>query len=423
MTKKKGKIAIFHCGFIYSGGGERIVLEEARGLTKRGWEVEVFAPTLDHQKCYPEFVKELKVKTFLPQLPRWFPYRFAFLMVASSLLAPIFAWRFRKFDAFLGANQPGAWIAFVISKILKKPYIVYLNQPNRLIYPRKVDLECGYQTEKSYYILDLIIKKLKPFVRWADKVSFTYAHFMLTNGDYIGKIIERIYGKKRIDCPAGCYPQDLALLRLNPHTAYEGEVIIKNKVDDIFKIKKPYVLMTNRHDPQKKFEYVILAFVKVLAHVPYASLVIPGPATSHTPNLVKMAKKLGISDKVMFTGQISEKDLQKLYREAAVYCYPSPEEDFGMGVMEAAAWGVPTVAWNNAGPTVTVVDGVTGFLAKPFKIEDYADKIIYLLKNPQKRAQMGKAAWQRAKEVFSWDRHIQILEKALLDSTKALGSF
>jgi glycosyltransferase involved in cell wall biosynthesis len=416
MKRKKGKIAIFHCGFIYSGGGERIVLEEAIGLKRRGWEVSVFAPTLDPKKCYPEFVKKLQVKTFLPQLPRWFSYRFAFLMAASSLLAPIFFWRFAKFDAFLGANQPGAWIAFVISRILRKPYIVYLNQPNRLIYPRKVDLECGYQTERSYYFLDLIIKKIKPFVMWADKISFTRAHFMLTNGDYIGKIIEKIYSRNVIDCPAGAYPKAFSFLRLNPHTAYEGQFGIKNIAGKTFKIEKPYVLITNRHDPQKRFEYVILAFVKVLAHVPYSSLIIPGPATSHTPNLVKMAKKLGILDKVIFTGQIKEVDLQKLYREAAAYCYPSPEEDFGMGVMEAASWGVPTVAWNNAGPTVTVVNGETGFLAKPFDISDYADKIIYLLKNSTKRAQMGKAAWQRAKEVFFWDRHIEILEKAITHS-------
>ena len=43
------KIAIFHCGFVYSGGGERIVIEQARGLIKRGYKVEVFAPTLDRK--------------------------------------------------------------------------------------------------------------------------------------------------------------------------------------------------------------------------------------------------------------------------------------------------------------------------------------------------------------------------------------
>jgi hypothetical protein len=45
--QKPLKVAIFHCGFIYSGGGERIVLEEAKGLIKRGYDVEVFAPTVE----------------------------------------------------------------------------------------------------------------------------------------------------------------------------------------------------------------------------------------------------------------------------------------------------------------------------------------------------------------------------------------
>jgi hypothetical protein len=38
MTKevRKLKIAVFHCGFVYSGGGERIVLEEVLGLRRLG---------------------------------------------------------------------------------------------------------------------------------------------------------------------------------------------------------------------------------------------------------------------------------------------------------------------------------------------------------------------------------------------------
>ena len=41
-VRKKGtrRIAVFHCGFTYSGGGERIVIEEVLGLRRRGYDVE-----------------------------------------------------------------------------------------------------------------------------------------------------------------------------------------------------------------------------------------------------------------------------------------------------------------------------------------------------------------------------------------------
>jgi len=410
---KKLKIAIFHCGFVYSGGGERIVLEEARGLKKRGHEVLVFAPTVDEKVCYPDFLEELQVRTFLPSFIERFPFRDALRMTASSLLAPILALRFRDVDVFLGANQPGAWIAFCMAKVLKKPYLVYLNQPNRLVYPRKVDIQTGWQTRKDYYLLAEVIKRIKPFIALADRISFTSGQAMLVNGDYIGKVIKKIYKKPIVLCPGGAYPQAWASLKLNPENAFEGEFEMNG-----FKITKPYVLITNRHEPQKRFEYVISAMEKVVKKVPGAILVIPGPFTSHTPKLINLSKRLKINQKVLFLGQVSEEELQRLYQEAAVYCYPSPDEDFGLGPLEAGVWGVPVVAWNHGGPTVTVVHGKTGYLAKPYKVSDYASGIIMLLSDPKKRARMGKAAWERVKDDFSWERHVDILEKEIKKALK-----
>ena len=413
MRNKKLKIAVFHCGFVYSGGGERIVLEEVMGLRRLGHEVVCFAPALDRELCYPDFIDEVGVKTFLPQLPPRFPMRDAIAMAAASLLAPALALRFRHVDVFVGANQPSAWIAYCMARVLRKPYVVYLNQPNRLIYPRQIDQETGWLTKKDYYLLNELVQRIKPFVAWADRVSFTGAEVMLANGDYIAGVIKGIYGREQKLCPAGCHPQPRELLRFNVHTAYEGSFSVKE-----FTIRKPYVLITNRHDPQKKFEYVIGAMAQVAQAAPEASLVIPGPFTRHTPKLVALAKRLGIADKVLFLGQIPEADLQRLYREAAVYCYPSPEEDFGMGVIESMAWGVPVVAWNHAGPTVTVVDGVTGYLAEPYRVESYAEGITRLLLNPEERAIMGKAARDRVEAHFTWNHHVRTLETAIRQAVR-----
>jgi glycosyltransferase involved in cell wall biosynthesis len=386
------------------------VLEEAKGLKKRGYEVEVYAPTLDKKRCYPELVKEVGVKTFFPLYIDRLPGRFALRMVAGSLLAPFFSYKFRDFDVFIGANQPGAWIAYSISKVLHKPYIVYLNQPNRLLYPRPVDRKFGwFSTVKDYEFLYKLIQVIRPVISVLDKISVRHASELLVNGSYIGGVIENVYAKEVVNAPAGSYLYPQKLLYLNPHTAYQGEVKVGN-----FVIKKPYVLITNRHDPQKRFDYVIRAMKKVLGKYPTVSLVIPGPFTRHTKKLINLAKKLDVGDKVLFLGEVSEIDLQKLYRYAAVYCYPSPEEDFGLGPLEAGGWGVPTVAWNHGGPTVTVEDGVTGFLAEPYKVSNYAKLMLKLLNDQKLRAKMGKAAWERTKEVFSWDKHTDIIEKSIL---------
>ncbi len=413
MTKKKPRIAIFHCGFTYSGGGERIVLEQAKGLKKRGYQVVVYAPTVNPEISYSDFLEELEVKAFLPNFTGKFPYRDALRMALSSLLAPFLVFKFKDIDLFMGANQPGAWLAYWMAKVLGKPYLVYLNQPNRLVYPRKIDKQTGWPTKKDYYLLASLIKKLKPFVVWADKISFISGKAMLVNGDYISRSIKKIYQKPVILCPGGAHPQTWSKLKLNPESAFKGGFKIKGS-----QITKPYALITNRHEPQKKFDYVIKAMKQVNQKAPQASLVIPGPFTSHTTKLINLSKRLKLDRKVLFLGQISEDDLQKLYWQAAVYCYPSPDEDFGLGPLEAGAWGVPTVAWNHGGPTVTIIHGKTGYLAKPYQVEDYARGMMFLLSDAKKRAKMGKAAWERVKNDFSWDKHVDILEEEVL---RALG--
>lgn len=411
--KRKVKVAIFHCGFIYSGGGERIVLEEAKGLTARGYGVEVFAPTLHPKLCYPKDIQKLGVKTFLPQLPEFVPGRHALWMVLSSILAPLLAFRFLDIDVFIGANQPGAWIAYCVAKVLRKPYIVYMNQPNRLLYPRDIDEVVKWSNLKEYYFIDNVLKRMRKFLTWADTKSFTGGSGMLVNGRYIGEIIKKVYKKKTIPCPAGAHPRDARLLRLNPTSAYKRSIVVRNISGKKFLIQKPFILLTNRHQLQKRFEYGIEAFRIVRDKIPGISLVIPGPFTSYTKEVIQVARENGVLDAIYFLDHVSEEVLQKLYQEAVVYIYTAPEEDFGMGIIESMAWGVPVVAWNNAGPTVTVENGKTGYLANKVNIEDFAQKIISILNNPLKRSEMGKNAWEHVKNNFSWDNHNNILEKTI----------
>jgi len=405
------RIAVFHCGFTYSGGGERIVIEEVLGLRRRGYEVECYAPTVDQSRCYPDLIGDVKVRTFLPQLPRWFPFREAVQMAATSLLMPVYAWRFRGVDAIVGCNQPSAWIAWWAARLIDVPYAVYLNQPNRLVYPRNVDRQTGWIVNSDYRLLAQIVMRATRFVAWADRRSVQEADQLLVNGDYIGDIIRGIYKRDAVDCPAGChvakdgFPLPLA-------SRFGGGLTVNG-----YPIRRPYILLTNRHYPQKRFDLVIRAMALVQAQHPRAQLVIPGPATSHTAELQELAKELGLTDNVLFLGTITEDELQRLYEGAAVYVYPAPEEDFGMGVIESMAKGVPVVAWNQAGPTVTVGEG-TGHLAEPLVVQDYAAGIIRLLDDPEANQATGERAFAWARR-FDWERHIDVLERTVLEVARS----
>ena len=405
------RVAVFHCGFTYSGGGERLVIEEVLGLRRRGYEVECYAPTVDASRCYPDLLGEVRVNTFLPQLPRWFPFREAVQMAATSLLMPLYAWRFRGVDAIVGCNQPSAWIAWWAARLMDVPYVVYLNQPNRLVYPRNIDRQTGWVSNADYRLLAAIVLRATRFVAWADRRSIQEADQLLVNGNYIGDIIRKTYRRDAVDCPAGCHVAGSGF-PLPVESRFSGGLTING-----YPIRRPYVLLTNRHYPQKRFDLAIRAMIEVRKRNPRAQLVVPGPATSHTASLKALVTELGLEEAVLFLGPITEDELQSLYEGAAVYVYPAPEEDFGMGVIESMAKGVPVVAWNQAGPTVTVAPG-TGHLAEPLDVNDYAAGIIELLDSKTENQATGERAFEWARR-FDWERHIDVMERAVLEVARA----
>jgi glycosyltransferase involved in cell wall biosynthesis len=405
------RIAVFHCGFTYSGGGERIVIEEVLGLRRRGYHVECYAPTVDASRCYPDLIGDVRVRTFLPQLPRWFPFREAIQMAATSLLMPLYAWRFRGVDAIVGCNQPSAWIAWWAARLMDVPYVVYLNQPNRLVYPRNIDRQTGWVSNPDYRLLAAVVLRASRLVAWADRRSVQEADQLLVNGDYIGDIIRGTYRREAIDCPAGCHVARHGF-PLPIEDRFSGGLTLNG-----YPIRRPYVLLTNRHYPQKRFDLAIRAMAEVRRRHPRVQLVIPGPSTSQTALWQALAKELGLEDSVLFVGAVTEEELQKLYEGAAVYVYPAPEEDFGMGVIESMAKGVPVVAWNQAGPTVTVGPR-TGYLAEPLDVMDYAAGIARLLDDRVENQATGERAFAWARR-FDWERHTDVLERSVLDVARS----
>ena len=407
------KITIFHLGFFYSGGGERLVLEEISGLKELGHEVTCYAPIVDRDSCFPELMTGNEVRPLLPQPPKWLPFRTITWIILSCLLIPLLAGRFRDTDVFMGANQPGPWFAWVVSQILRKPYIAYMNQPNRLVYPRAIDLETVLTVKGGdYRVVELLRKVATWFIAWVDTISVAGANVLLADGDYIASQIQLLYGRPVLVCPAGCHPSSEGLL--DYESRWGGELKLESGV-----ITKPYVLLTNRHFPQKRFEYVINSMPNLLLAAPDFSLVITGEWTPYTAQLRELVRTQGLEKKVHFVGLVGEEALTALYEEAVLYAYPSPDEDFGMGIVEAMARGTPVVAWNHGGPTISVENNVTGFLAEPGSRVDFSDKIHRLASNPRLVENMGRAAHKRALEKFSFERHNRVLEESMLNAVAA----
>ena len=127
--------------------------------------------------------------------------------------------------------------------------------------------------------------------------------------------------------------------------------------------------------------------------------------------LERLAKSLGVADRVVFLGRVAEPDLPLLYSMADSFIMLSRErtdqcdvEGFGIVFVEAAACGTPAIAGRSGGVEDAVVDGATGLLVDPHDIAGVAHAITTLLSNRELTQRLGHAARKRAVSEFSWSR-------------------
>lgn len=101
-------------------------------------------------------------------------------------------------------------------------------------------------------------------------------------------------------------------------------------------------------------------------------------------------------------GWLSGDELKAAYSCADTVVVPSACFDsFPRSNLEAMACKKPVVGTCFGGTPEVIQDGITGFIVNPFNIEQMAERIIDLLKNPEKARQFGEAGYERVKRYFS----------------------
>jgi glycosyltransferase involved in cell wall biosynthesis len=153
------------------------------------------------------------------------------------------------------------------------------------------------------------------------------------------------------------------------------------------------------------------ALLRALTRVPGAELlIVGGPAEADLgadDNYVKLAKfaaKLGITDRVIFTGQVEYAAMPALLRSADLVVSTCQYDPSGTSSLQAMACGTPVIAPPVGGHMDAVVDGTTGIIIPPDRPALLAQKIRQLLAHPMLIEAYGVAAADRVRSRYSWDR-------------------
>lgn len=155
---------------------------------------------------------------------------------------------------------------------------------------------------------------------------------------------------------------------------------------------RPLLLSVGRLTKRKGLrEFVLNALPTVLASCPQTLFVVVGEephaaltsATVGVSAVREAARTNGTLSSLRVLGRLSDEELALAYRAASVLVFPVLDipgdiEGFGMVAVEAAAYGLPTVAFAVGGVPDAVSDGASGFLVTPGDYDAMAERAIDL---------------------------------------------
>jgi glycosyltransferase involved in cell wall biosynthesis len=170
----------------------------------------------------------------------------------------------------------------------------------------------------------------------------------------------------------------------------------------------PRLCVLGRLVPHKQVEHAIDTLAALRDKVPGLRLDVVGDGW-WAPQLHEAARLAGVSDLVTFHGHVSDDERDTLLDAAWLMLAPSVKEGWGIAIMEAAARGVPALAYSDAGGvTESIVDGETGLLVE--NRDDLVHATARLLTDTETRLAMGKAARERARN-FGWTNSSKTFEQ------------
>jgi rhamnosyl/mannosyltransferase len=150
--------------------------------------------------------------------------------------------------------------------------------------------------------------------------------------------------------------------------------------------------------------------IEAMSQIPARLLVVgEGPQGQEWREL---SRQLGLEDKVIFLGRVSDEDLVALYHACDVFVLPAihRSESWGAVQVEAMACGKPVVCTElGTGTSFVNLHGQTGLVVPPRDTAALAQAIGTLLQDEPLRQQMGRRARERAENEFSFTTMVRRL--------------
>ncbi|GAX86808.1 conserved hypothetical protein [Lebetimonas natsushimae] len=345
---------------IKTGGIETFYWEVSKELIKKGFETEIISGKGNYIKYQEiplkmfDFTKRNKVINLGNRFRKW-GERISFFKNAYSYL------KNQKYDVFL----------------IHKPLDFF---------------SCYFMKKINPNIKTIFISGGEDFYGF-DKFFSKYVDYMFAVSKANKEIIENRY-KRKVKLLYNGVDIDV----------FRKDEVVRNEMKKKYNLEDKKVLLSvGRIEGWKGFNLVI----EILPELPEEFVYILIGKGKELENLKKLAKKLNVENRVLFLGEIENKELFKYINMADLFIQPSiGHEAFGITLIEAMACGVPVIASRNGGMKEIVKDNENGFLFEINNKQELKEKIL-------KAIDMKFNTREYVKNNFTWEITVNNLLKGI----------
>jgi len=184
-------------------------------------------------------------------------------------------------------------------------------------------------------------------------------------------------------------------------------------------LDRPVIVCVSRLMARKGQDELIRALPQVHQTAPNASLIIVGEGP-YRKDLERLITKLGLTEYVHLTGKVSQKELPSWYAAGDIFAMPCRTrmggwdvEGLGIVFLEGSATGLPVIVGDSGGAIDAVVDNETGYLVDGNNTSEIAQRIAFLISNPDVAKRMGGAGRNWVTQEWTWDQNFKKLDGLL----------
>jgi glycosyltransferase involved in cell wall biosynthesis len=167
--------------------------------------------------------------------------------------------------------------------------------------------------------------------------------------------------------------------------------------------RRPVVGTAGPLEATKGLPFFLGAAARVVREYPDCEFLISG-AGPEEHNLRRLARSLDLTGQVTFVSNLY--DFGTSIDAMDIFCLPSLQQGLGVTMLEAMARGKPVIATGVGGVDSIITDGQTGLVVPPSDSERLSERILDLLRDPEKARRIGNAGRQIVREQFRVDRMV-----------------